>query len=64
MVEIKRISNNRHTVSAIHNENTIVVKDSVNGFSLVLNTQEAVNLIAALEQGIDYLADIQGGCNE
>lgn len=61
MSEIKRISNNRHTVSAIHNENTIVVKDSVNGFSLVLNTQEAVNLIAALEQGIDYLADIQGG---
>tara|TARA_Y100000766_G_scaffold121410_1_gene104270 strand:+ start:1854 stop:2048 length:195 start_codon:yes stop_codon:yes gene_type:complete len=64
MSEIKRISNNRHTVSAIHNENTIVVKDSVNGLSLVLNTQEAVSLIAALEQSIDYLADIQGGCNE
>lgn len=63
MSEIKRISNNRHTVSAIQNENTIVVKDSVNGFSLVLNTQEAVNLIAALEQSIDYLAGIQGGCN-
>ncbi len=63
MSEIKRISNNRHTVSAIHNENTIVVKDSVNGLSLVLNTQEAVNLIAALEASIDFLANIKESRN-
>jgi hypothetical protein len=59
MSEIKRISNNRFTVSAIHNQNLIVVKDAINGFSLVLNNQEAVSLIAALEQCGDYLADIK-----